>query len=51
VTAWKYFGITPAFWVGMQARYDLEGAADEVAAEIQARQGSVAGLPILRVHK
>jgi len=31
----KYFGTTPAFWMGMQAQYDLERAADEAAAEIQ----------------
>ena len=31
----RYFGTTAAFWMGMQAQYDLELAADEVAAEIQ----------------
>src|ERR1041384_5719199 len=31
----KYFGTTPAFWMGMQTQYDLERAADEVAAEIR----------------
>jgi addiction module HigA family antidote len=31
----KYFGTTPAFWMGMQAQYDLERASDEAAAEIQ----------------
>jgi antitoxin HigA-1 len=31
----KYFGTTPAFWMGMQAQYDLERAEDEVAPEIQ----------------
>jgi addiction module HigA family antidote len=31
----KYFGTTPAFWMGMQAQYDLERAEDDVAAEIQ----------------
>jgi addiction module HigA family antidote len=31
----KYFGTTPAFWMGMQAQYDLERAADQVAAEIR----------------
>ena len=30
------FGTTPAFWMGMQAQYDLEHAADEAAAEIRA---------------
>lgn len=31
----KYFGTTPAFWMGLQAQYDLERAADAVAAEIR----------------
>jgi addiction module HigA family antidote len=31
----KYFGTTPAFWMGMQAQYDLERAEDEVAPEIR----------------
>jgi addiction module HigA family antidote len=31
----KYFGTTAAFWMGMQAQYELERAADQVAAEIQ----------------
>jgi addiction module HigA family antidote len=31
----KYFGTTPAFWMGMQAQYDLERAEDEVSAEIK----------------
>jgi addiction module HigA family antidote len=31
----KYFGTTPAFWMGIQAQYDLERAADEAAAEIK----------------
>lgn len=30
----RYFGTTAAFWMGMQAQYDLERAEDEVAAEI-----------------
>jgi antitoxin HigA-1 len=28
----RYFGTTPAFWMNMQAQYDLERAADEMAA-------------------
>jgi addiction module HigA family antidote len=28
----KYFGTTAAFWMGMQAQYDLERAQDEVSA-------------------
>ena len=31
----KYFGTTPAFWMGMQAQYDLECAENEVSAEIK----------------
>ena len=31
----KYFGTTPAFWMGMQAQYDLERTEDEVSAEIK----------------
>ena len=31
----KYFGTTPAFWMGMQAQYDLERTEDEVAREIK----------------
>src|SRR4051812_44929242 len=31
----KYFGTTAAFWMGMQAQYDLERAADAVASDLQ----------------
>ena len=31
----KYFGTTPAFWMGMQAQYDIERAQDEVGAELR----------------
>src|SRR5437763_7972262 len=31
----KYFGTTAAFWMGMQAQYDLERAEGEVSAEIK----------------
>ena len=31
----KYFGTTPAFWMGMQAQYDLERAQDEVGPELR----------------
>jgi addiction module HigA family antidote len=31
----RYFGTTAAFWMGMQAQYDLERASDKAAAEIQ----------------
>ena len=31
----KYFGTTPAFWMGIQAQFDLERTEDEVAAEIR----------------
>jgi hypothetical protein len=26
----RYFGTTPSFWMGMQAQYDLELAADRI---------------------
>jgi addiction module HigA family antidote len=31
----KYFGTTPAFWMGMQVQYDLERTQDEVRAELR----------------
>jgi addiction module HigA family antidote len=31
----KYFGTTAAFWMGMQAQYDLERTQDAVSAEIR----------------
>ena len=31
----RYFGTTPAYWINMQARYDLETARDEWEARIQ----------------
>lgn len=31
----KFFGTTPAFWMGIQAQYDLERAEDQVAGEIE----------------
>jgi plasmid maintenance system antidote protein VapI len=31
----RYFGTTPAFWMGMQAQYDLERAQDETGAELR----------------
>jgi addiction module HigA family antidote len=31
----KYLGTTAAFWMGMQAQYDLERTEDEVSAEIK----------------
>ncbi len=30
----RYFGTTPAFWMGIQAQYDLERAEDKAASEI-----------------
>ena len=30
----RYFGTTPAFWMGIQAQHDLERAEDGAAAEI-----------------
>ena len=31
----RYFGTTPAFWMGMQAQYDLERAQDALATELK----------------
>jgi antitoxin HigA-1 len=31
----RYFGTTPAYWMNMQARYDLETARDEWETRIQ----------------
>jgi addiction module HigA family antidote len=31
----RYFGTTPAFWMGIQAQYDLERAEDELGAELR----------------
>jgi len=32
----RYFGTTPAFWMGIQAQHDLERAEDEGAKEPEA---------------
>lgn len=31
----RYFGTTPAFWMGMQAQYDLERAEDELGGDLE----------------
>ena len=31
----RYFGTTPAFWMGMQAQYDIERAADTLPRELK----------------
>jgi addiction module HigA family antidote len=31
----RYFGTTPAFWMNIQAQFDLECAADEMAAALK----------------
>lgn len=31
----RYFGTTPAFWMGMQAQYDLERAEDALGDDLQ----------------
>src|ERR1019366_3900006 len=31
----RYFGTTPAFWMGMQAQYELERAQDGLATELK----------------
>lgn len=30
----RYFGTSPAFWMGMQAQHDLERAEDELSTEL-----------------
>ncbi len=30
----RFFGTTPAFWMNIQAQFDLESAADDLAADI-----------------
>jgi addiction module HigA family antidote len=40
----RYFGTTPAYWINMQARYDLETARDafesRIQSEIRPRSGA-----------
>jgi addiction module HigA family antidote len=31
----RYFGTTPAFWMNIQAQFDLECAADDMAAALK----------------
>jgi addiction module HigA family antidote len=31
----RYFDTTPGFWMGMQAQYDIERAADALAPELR----------------
>jgi antitoxin HigA-1 len=31
----KYFGTSPAFWMGIQAQYDLERAEDELGSALR----------------
>ena len=31
----RYFGTTPAFWMGMQAQYDLERAEDALGDDLE----------------
>jgi addiction module HigA family antidote len=31
----KFFGTTPAFWMNIQARFDLETTADKIAPQIK----------------
>ncbi|MBM7795329.1 HigA family addiction module antitoxin [Pseudoglutamicibacter cumminsii] len=31
----KYFGMSPQFWLGLQAQYDLDVAEDKVLAEVE----------------
>lgn len=34
----KYFGMSPQFWLGLQAQYDLDVAEDKILAEIESIQ-------------
>ena len=40
----RYFGTTPAYWINLQAHYDLEAAkdawAEKVAAEVRPRSAA-----------
>jgi antitoxin HigA-1 len=40
----RYFNVTPAYWINMQARYDLETARDEwesrIASEVHPRSAA-----------
>jgi addiction module HigA family antidote len=31
----RYFGTSPAFWMGMQTQHDLERAEDEIGAKLR----------------
>jgi plasmid maintenance system antidote protein VapI len=31
----RYFGTSPAFWMGIQTQYDLERAEDELGAKLR----------------
>jgi antitoxin HigA-1 len=31
----RYFGTSPAFWMGIQTQYDLERAEDQLGAELR----------------
>jgi addiction module HigA family antidote len=31
----RYFGTSPAFWLGIQTQYDLERAQDDLGAELR----------------
>ena len=31
----RYFGTTPAFWMNIQAQFDLERAVDELATDLK----------------
>jgi antitoxin HigA-1 len=31
----RYFGVTAAFWINLQAKYDLDSAEDQLAASIK----------------
>jgi addiction module HigA family antidote len=41
----RYFGTTPQFWLGLQADYDLEVAADELGERLEREVQVYAELP------
>jgi antitoxin HigA-1 len=38
----KFFGTTPAFWMGIQAQFDLEATSDEIGRELRKIEQHVA---------
>jgi addiction module HigA family antidote len=44
----RYFGTTPAFWMNIQAQFDLECAADDMAAALKKIEPLKRGSPLDR---